>query len=74
MLIAVIAMGSYEALHYASASWVFALGADGTSLVFDRHAIGGKPFPHWAERYFFWPAERIGDLFRDRPWNPWPLD
>ncbi|HEV8068647.1 MAG TPA: hypothetical protein VGP76_12995 [Planctomycetaceae bacterium] len=73
-LAATIVLACYEAMHYTTASWLSAIGTDGVCVIYDRHAIGGKAAPEWVERYFFWPAERIGDLIRDRPWNPWPSE
>jgi hypothetical protein len=33
------------------------------------HKIGGRPAPWWVERYFFWPAERLDELFG---YDQWP--
>jgi hypothetical protein len=73
LLVALI-VASYETLHYATAEAVSMTRPDGVSVTYDRHKIRRKQVPGWVERYFFWPAEWIGDLFRSRPWHSWPSD
>jgi len=69
VLAAVIAFVCYESVHYATSSFVSVIGADGVCRIYDEHVLGGRQLPQWAERYFFWPADRIDDLIRDRPWH-----
>jgi hypothetical protein len=65
---------SYEAMRYATASWISVMRTDHVCVIYDQHTIGGKPAPEWMDRYFFWPSERIHELTHPnaRPWNQWP--
>jgi len=73
VLATLVVFACYETVHYATYGFVTELGADHVCRVYDEHALGGKQVPQWAERYFFWPADRIDELIqiRNRPWHQW---
>ena len=69
MLCVLVIIGAYETMHYHTAGIAMVLRKDHTCTMYDRHYIGKEPAPEWVERYLFWPAEKVGNLFRSRPWN-----
>ncbi|HUE12541.1 MAG TPA: hypothetical protein VMR25_00130 [Planctomycetaceae bacterium] len=73
MLATLIVFACYETVHYATYGFVTEMDTDLVCRVYDEHVLGGRQVPLWAERYFFWPADRIDELIqiRGRPWHQW---
>jgi hypothetical protein len=61
---------AYFGAHYATAQQIRIVDRTGRLLqAHHMHKIGGRPAPWWVERYFFWPAERLDELFG---YDQWP--